>query len=397
MAGSPYSITKRKESGRYYARFRLPDGSWTNMRSTGCKKKGEAVAWCEEYLLKVGRPTSNRRISLQEYATGFFDPGGRYETRYNEIHERPVSPSHVRNQKGKLDNYIVPTIGPRKLDTITPADIEHALRYIRDNYTSQRNDGKPLGHHTINSIRSAMVTLFEAAIRDGLIARNPAKHAFRLSGKAKRRGILSAEEIRKLIDRGSAPQWADYRYYLITRLAVFTAGRLSELRTLHVEDLLPGEVIFRHSWEHSLNREKDYPKNGEHRRAPIPPELEEELQEWIASWGLHPSDYLFPSIHVEGVPVSQKAVDMNFRKALERIGISEKERERRNLVFHGLRHAAATLLVAEGVNEWLVKRLTGHKSAEVFAAYVDHAEGADWQAVRSWQNNMLLQKIGGAS
>ncbi|MFO7780375.1 MAG: hypothetical protein R6W94_01975, partial [Spirochaetia bacterium] len=171
MTGSPFSLFRRKESGVWYVRFRLPDRSWSNARTTRCYKKREAIAFAEEHLRTNGAPQRKGRVRFSQFAEGFFDTGGRWETR---AQKRGVRGAHVRNQQARLENYLIPVFGSWYLDEIGPEEIESALDYIQNEVTPKRKTktGK-LSNRTINGLHAALSAVFAEAVRRRYINVNP--------------------------------------------------------------------------------------------------------------------------------------------------------------------------------------------------------------------------------
>lgn len=389
MTGSRFSLTKRKETGVYYARFRRHDGSWTTARSTRRRDKKGAIEWCEEQLLQFGVPTG-KRIRFKDFADGFYDDGGPWAREYNARKASPVRPSHLRNQRGRLKNYLLPTFGARYLDEITAGDIDRALIHLRDASPKRKTGEDHLSARTVNSLRSCLSEIFKEAVRQGYLRHNPVREVQRLAERPKARGILTADELRRLFDRRNANTiWTDPKYRLITILAATTAARSGELRTLHAEDVVGNRVIIRRSWDDASRSETDATKTGLNRVAPLQESIARELQRWIVANHIQPNEYIFFGINGPSEPMSRAAVIDNFKNALSAIGIPEHEQRRRNLQFHGLRHAATTLLIASGANPWTVRQLTGHRSEAVFNHYADHNEAADWTEIEAWQSALV--------
>lgn len=394
MTGAPYTLYRRKESGVWYVRFRLPNGAWSNPRSTREHKKRDAEAWAVEYLRQHGRPVSRARPTFADFTHGFFDPGGRWE-RSVTAHKGSVRGAHVRNQQSRLENYLLPMFGTWRLDEITAGDVDRALLHIRHNATPKRGtETGQLSNRTVNALHSALNAIFSEAVREGYMARNPMTEVPRLADRPKLRGILTVDELRRLLDPESALEtWQHPRYWLIFRIAVTTAARNSEIRTLHRGDVFPDHLVLRRSWDDVDGLTPDT-KTGITRTVPLHSTLYSDLIQWANRNGIT-EGYLFPSPTTEGAPIDRDSLLKNFRGSLARAGITRAMQKRRNLCFHGLRHAAATIAVAEGVNPWLVRRMTGHKSDAVFERYLAHAEAANWAELGDWQGRLLNGKAAG--
>ena len=80
---------------------------------------------------------------------------------------------------------------------------------------------------------------------------------------------------------------------------------------------------------------------------------------------------------------------------LEAIGINEAERKRRNLVFHGLRHLMVSLQRASGIPDFVIARMSGHRSVELLDSYSRGADNVvDFTAAREAMEKAV--KVSGA-
>lgn len=164
MHGNPFTLTKRQPSGIYYARYRLLTGGWSSARSTSERTKRAVIEWCRRYLVEHGQPTG-KRIRFEDFAQGYFDEDGRYTRRYNAHRAREVRPSHLRNQRGRLGNNLIPLFGHHYLDDLTPGLIDRTIFHIRDNEEPKRTDkADKLSARTINAVRSALSAILEDAV-----------------------------------------------------------------------------------------------------------------------------------------------------------------------------------------------------------------------------------------
>ena len=73
--------------------------------------------------------------------------------------------------------------------------------------------------------------------------------------------------------------------------------------------------------------------------------------------------------------ITECTVRLDFYQALEKIGISKEERERRALTIHGWRHFLNTELLRQGLSVMQVQGVTGHKSLRMTELYNHPGEG----------------------
>jgi integrase len=149
----------------------------------------------------------------------------------------------------------------------------------------------------------------------------------------------------------------------VAAMGYYGGMRLGEIRWLQREqvDLLNREV--------RLNQGET--KNGEGRTIPLVNELVELLsmhKAWCPS-----SPFMFPSPNRPDRPIG------DFRKAWRRaciqVGLGKMEQQENGrlkyagLIFHDLRRSAIRNLVRAGVPERVAMRISGHKTAAIFARY----------------------------
>ena len=68
-------------------------------------------------------------------------------------------------------------------------------------------------------------------------------------------------------------------------------------------------------------------------------------------------------------PIARHKIYAQFKKALCNVGITEEERQKRNLSFHSWRHTFASNLANDNVPELYIRRLTGHSSTQILDVY----------------------------
>ena len=136
-------------------------------------------------------------------------------------------------------------------------------------------------------------------------------------------------------------------------MTTYAAGlRLSEVCHLRVEDLL--------SDRHQIRVVQG--KGKKDRYTLFSPRLVEELR---AYWRLYrPQEWLFPSTSHPDRPITRRAVEFAFTKAVKLAGLPNR------CGIHSLRHAFATHLLEAGVDLLTLQRLLGHSQLSSTATYL---------------------------
>ena len=139
--------------------------------STGTNDIVEAVAFAEEYLKRDGlMGTDDRDITLGEYCEGFFSRRDK-----NSFYYRMGRLNKTRdevywlNSQGYVDNYIIPGLGHRRIDSLTTRGIENWILDIKGVKVQELAAG------TKHKILRCLRTILDEAVRDEIINNNPAK------------------------------------------------------------------------------------------------------------------------------------------------------------------------------------------------------------------------------
>ncbi|MCX7048582.1 MAG: site-specific integrase [Candidatus Sumerlaeota bacterium] len=249
--------------------------------------------------------------------------------KYSEARKKPKS---LVNDLSRWNRYIS-KLAKRRLDSITAQDIERLLSGL---------SAVPI---QANRTRGLLVSMFQAAIKWGLMTGpNPAQAAERYK-EGRRERFLSPEELAKI---GKALMDCEQKQLLprgvvpAIRMLAFTGCRLREVLHLSWAEVnLPGKRLML----------KDS-KTGA--RSVVLNEAACEILQSIP----HDGDYLFPG--PTGKPLNE------IRKSWTNICRMAEVTDAR---LHDLRHAVASVAVGEGVGLPLVAGLLGHKRLSTSERY----------------------------
>lgn len=143
------------------------------------------------------------------------------------------------------------------------------------------------------------------------------------------------------------------------------AGEVLGLRRRDI-DLSTGLVHVRQSAGTSTpgGKRVGTPKTASSRRTVAAPGFVMELaRQHLARMGdVSPDDYLFPTRHAHGGPITYQTLQSAFKRAAERAGHT-------GLTFHGLRHMGATLAAGQGATVRELMGRLGHTTADMAMRY----------------------------
>ncbi len=250
----------------------------------------------------------------------------------------------------------------RTVQSLTSRELDDFLMYLRIE--------KNLSADTVNKTMTAGNMAFEFLIKEGLITSNPLTSVERFKVNAKKRGIPTETEMKKLMELNW--DWPDSVNKLAFKVAALFGLRAGEISGLQVCDIdANADLLYiRHSWN-DTDKLKDT-KNGDDRIIPIEHGVALEL---LMNARRNPdysdTSFVFWSPKVAGQPMWPSSFEDDFYIAMQKIGISEEQRKERNIVFHSLRHYCATQ-IAQRASLEIAMKILGHRTEEMTRLYSEH-------------------------
>jgi len=234
----------------------------------------------------------------------------------------------------------------------------------------------------INKVMEAIRVAAVDAFKREDIARNPFAHIEKATDIRREKGVLSRDEILRLIAHTND----DPRGHLGILLALLCGMRLGEVRGLLWGDI--GEDGIINIIHNYINEDgMKSPKCESIRQVPYPEALRSALGKVRnVTPSIGSGDFVFSSLDAKGKPLVEGFFGKALKRELAAIGIPGKwqgkdtvpegyvnEQERRNLTFHGLRHTFITHGRLAGISDLEIQALAGHKSGAMMAHY-SHAK-----------------------
>jgi integrase len=337
-----------------------------------CKKCGTRLAkfsgktyWIEFYT-KEGRRKRERigpnkalaetvhRKRLVERAEGkLLDKKKGDKIRFDQLAKHYLSLAEVKTKK----SFIRDERSIKKLEYFFKTKLITSISpSLIGNYQSQRlaeksYRGGETKAATVNREIACLKTMFNKAIRDGKLEKNPMRGVKLLPENNERDRVLSIEEWEKY--KSHCPAW----YLPIATAAYRTAMRKGEILNLTIPrvDLKEGFIRLR----------PEETKTSKGRSIPIHPELMEVLNNAMKVRHLN-CELVF---HQDGKPITPHDVRVAHELACKEAGIE-------GFVFHDFRHTCINNWRKEGHDYFKIMAVSGHKTISVFKRYnmVDEAE-----------------------
>ncbi len=341
---------------RFVACYRDPEGRQRSAGTFSSHRAAERAGNREEAKVHQGswHDHSRGQVTFAEYVETVWLPS------------KHVEASTLAAYRSNLDKHFIPMFGKRPIGKIVPTEIQRWVTTAVENGLSPASVSK---YHTM------LHSVFERAMHERVITFNPCDHtelpkrvkkATRTLTPAEYDAILAAlpEQHRPMIETAinTGLRWGEL-VALKPRHLDLTTGRLT------VEETIV-EVSKKNSPTGNRMLTKPYPKDNEPRTMGLPPELLDQLAEWITERDLGPDDLLFATR--DGTPISRNTFRTRvWLPAVKKAGVDFEVR------VHDLRHAHASWLLAGGSDLKAVMDRLGHAQITTTQKYLHPHPDAD--------------------
>lgn len=262
-------------------------------------------------------------------------------------------PSTVRAAESHLRTHIIPSLGPRRLEDLTPE--------LQQSFTTSLS--KKLRRKTVLNVMATLSAILNTAKRWGYICEGVdfSRLAFPAKGERIRARFFTAEQARRIIEAAEEP------FATMFGVAAMTALRPGELLGLKIEDLdFDRGVIFvrRSAWYSKLQSPKN---DGSIRVLPMPKPLASRLKAYLQSWCPNSAGLLFATAN--GTPLcANNVVQRQLWPVLDKLKIPR-------CGLKAFRHMHASLLVDEGAPVTVAQAQLGHADPRVTLGIYSHVIG----------------------
>jgi len=376
-------LYQRGKSKIWYLLYDAPlsNGEKRNLRSVriGKMSKSEADAKKREILSKVDKGVVRERaasMSVDQFLSSWLDA-----TRHR------LAPRTAERYASIVQLHVVPIVGNVKLSKLAPEHLRKVYRAVHD---------KGLSNQTCLHVHRALHTALQYGVREERILNENVASRVKAPASEKREPTpMNREQIRFLI--GVAK---DTRLEVPVALAAVTGLRRGELLALRWQhaDLDKGSLFVAESLEHSRATSQRIrfkgPKSRASRRViPLAPECvallrahKEQQDDEMARAGTAYTDNDLVFHNADGQPWPPDTFSMQFAKLAKSVGMQ-------GFRFHDLRHAFASIALADGVSIKEVQTLMGHSSPVVtLSVYARSIEGLGRQAVNELARSLLASE-----
>jgi integrase len=338
------SIYQRESDGRWVATIPL--------ESYGGKRRRKTVYGKTEKEVRTKRKVLERAIEKGQDPTVKSTTVKRWLEEWLRDHKEHdgTRETTLRSYRWLIDRHLVPTLGHLRLDKVTPGQIQAVL--------NEKMQGG-LASATVRQMRAVLRVALADAERFGYIASNPAAKVRGPKVPQYRCRVVSPAEVKRLLDATKAD-----RLYALWVLLAALGLRRGEALGLMWADIDLDEGVLR--VQRNLQRINgvlqfcDTKSVTSKRVLAMPPGLVKTLNahrttQQLERLALGPAwpgtDLVFTS--TKGTPLEPRTVNRLWQATRERVGLS-------GVRLQDLRHATASLLVAQGTHPKVVMEVLGH-------------------------------------
>ncbi|AYA26713.1 site-specific integrase [Rhodococcus rhodochrous] len=336
MAAVVKYVTSKGEQ-RYEVRYRTPDHRTTRKR--GFKTKRDAQLWADRLGVSLARgefvATSAGRATVGELGA-----------RWLEHQRGHMRPSGWRSYESTWRTHVEPRWGRTPVARIRHTDLQGWVSEL----AAQR------GPVTVRRAHSLLAQILDGAVRDGLVASNPARGARMPRKPSPRHIFLSHEQVAALADEAG-------RYRSLVLLLSYCGlrwGEVAALRPMDIDFLKRRVRLERNAVNVGREIVVGPLKGHQARTVPVPGLVLEALAR--ACEGRGRDELLWPA-RDGGYLRPPSSHDSWLSGAVERCQRSDPSFPR--ITVHGLRHTAASLMVSAGANVKAVQAALGHETASM--------------------------------
>jgi len=375
----------KKASRLFYVKFRNPVSRELDTRmsierirerlgvysGTPVRSRNEAICLAKEALDKHLVFSNNEDPCFSDYVCSFWDfDASEYITRRNREKPNSISKCYAVDLLRTVRKHGLPHLPKNiRLREVKAYQIERVK-------TELQEEGK--SSTTINKVLQAMRSPLSEAFRLGQISEDIASRIKNVIMNNATRGIPTSAEVNVMLSKlYASTRYGEYDRigYLTIALAITTGMRQGEIRALQAEDITietedTAFITVRHGYN-PYDKLKTT-KSKKERIVSAPASLCREILSF-GKGNATGNGFVFWTPSSEKEPISAKAIDDYFDKALESAGITKQAKKARNISFHSLRHYYATVM-SNAIGSDEARRLLGHSSLKMTDHYTHETE-----------------------
>jgi integrase len=315
-------------------------------------------------------------LPLLEYVENFWQPDGEHAREKALVEKKPLSAHYLLTNRRMVETKMRPFSGfaGMTLGGLTKPVIRQWKLWLAERGSSGRD---------INKAMQAMHVPVRRAFGDDVIPTDPFAGVPRAAHKEKMRGILRPQEIKKLVQS----KIYDPRTRLAVFLPLYCSMRMGEVRGLLWGDIQDGIIHICHNWQEKEGLKPC--KQGSEGYVPMP-RIVADLVNQVHMIAPLTGQEDFVMAQKPYHPACREFLWDALRFELFMLGITEKQRKGRNIVYHSLRHSFVTACRIAGMSDFETMTLSRHKDVKMLARYSHGQEAMDFSAIRRKMEAALI-------
>lgn len=346
---------KDGESGMWRCQFYYSD--WTGKRhkknKRGFKTKKDAQQYEAEFI-RASR--ADMDMKLESFVEIYL------KDKQVELKQRTL-----RNKRYMIQTHVIPYLGDKKMNEITPSDIINWQKTIKE-----KND---FSDAYLRMLQNQVTAIFIHASKIYYLRDNPCKRVKKM-GRSDGRSLVfwTKEEYSKFIstfEKGSM-------HFIMFEILFWTGMREGELLALTKEDIDLVQLQIKISKTYYRMNKEDIvtaPKTDNSvRTIEIPQFLADEIKEYYEKLYKYPNDArLFPIV--------AEALQHVMRSHTKKAGV-------KRIRVHDLRHSHCAYLINQGVQPLIIKERLGHKDIKITLNTYGHLYPSEQKKIAEMLNNL---------
>ena len=309
--------------------------------------------------------TEGRKISISDLSQEFMS-----------THGKRLAVSTASHYRFLLNGRIIPELGKKYVQDLSPRDIKLFYQKLEQTAAlSKRSKTGGLSGNTILHYHRCLHAMLTYAVRSGYISINPADAVEPPRNDRQETAFYELEDCRKLLealDALSNTQWRLYFY-----MAIYTGMRPGELIGLNWQDIV-GNVLTVRTGAVYVNGKgtirTDRPKTQKSvRMIDLPPAVMNILQQHRREQAEYRLSFGGEWPEPDAVFTGALGHRLNISSPTQKFQKIVKEYDLRPITLYGLRHTAATIMIAQGLNARDVAARLGHSQTSTTLNIYAHA------------------------
>lgn len=330
-------------------------------KKIGLHSEGIRESYCfqkrNEITSKLRLGEELPHFALKKESQTFLDIANQFYD-YKAIHNKQNKKTKSRVENRIKEHYI----GSKAIKTITKADIEDL----------QLNIGKELMPATVNFIIDQIGSIFNWAIENEIVDKNPCKIVKKIKVDNARLRYLELDEIKKLL----ATIENDRSLYYFVMIALSTGGRLQTICNIKPSDLKDNSSI----------RLYDFKNNSEYYGF-LSIELKSEFEKFIIDSGKNKDDYIFKNTGKQSY--SNQYYYRKLQPIFDILFNPEGTESLDKVTIHTLRHTFASQLAINETPILTIKKLMNHHDINATMRYAKLSKNSGEKHVNNFVKSFM--------